>query len=279
MSVQFNKILVPVDFSVNTEVAIVKALELIGDAVAVIHLLHVRQAGLFHTFWEYVTGRTNETGDTAQHKLDELQERIIKLRPNVQVSCWVAEMMPVDQGISQKAARLGVDLIVIGKHSGHSFFSFAKGVRSAKIAAATGIPVLTAKPGSLYGPVKTVVIPVGPKFPRRKLELLDAWKNRPGFRIRLVSFIHPENNDAYSNESLMNTFRLLKSNWPGSVEYEVLRGSNQAKALLKYCGKVNADMLIVYPGAETKTGGFRNRHISELLPPDSRTQVLAVVPV
>jgi nucleotide-binding universal stress UspA family protein len=278
MSARFNTILIPVDFSVNTEIAIAKTLELIDDAAATIHLLHVRPRGLFHTVWQYITDHSTETSERVQNKLNELQARIRKMRPDIQVLYCVAETMRVDKAISQKAAQLNVNLIVIGKHSTNSLFSFSKTVISAQIAAATGIPVLTAKPGSLHSPVKTVVIPVGPKFPRKKLELLDAWKNKPGFRIRLVSCIHHEKNDTYSKESLMNTYHLLKANWPGPVDYEVLHGRNQAKVLLKYCSKVNADLLIVYPGAETKAGGLRNRHISDLLPSNSRTQVLAIQP-
>ncbi|HEX2845153.1 MAG TPA: universal stress protein [Chitinophagaceae bacterium] len=275
MSGRFNTILVPVDFSVNTEVAVVKALELIEGAAAMIHLLHVQRRDVLQ---EFIKGNANRNQEKVQSKLDELKERIRKLRPDVGISCWLTDSHSIEDAIVQEAERLNVDLIIIGKHSSNSVFTFSKTVLSSQIAADSGIPVLTVKPGSLNGPVKTVVIPVGPTFPWKKLELLDTWRHRPGFHIRLVSYLSHEKDDAHSKESLLNTFRLLKTNWPGSVEYDVLRGNNQAKALLNYCNKVNADMLIVYPGVETKIGGLLNRHISDQLSPDSRTQVLAVQP-
>jgi len=279
MPARFDTILIPVDFSVNTEVAIAKALELADERNVTIHLLHVQQQGLMRSFMKYLTPDAGVNQEKAQHKLDELKQRIKNLRPSIDINCWLTAEKSIENAITQKAGRLAVDLIVIGKHSsGAGWLSFSK-VISARIAAATGIPVLTAKPGSVNSTVKTVVIPVGPKFPRRKLEILDAWKNKPGFRIRLVSCLNHEKDDAYSKESLLNTFRLLKTNWPGPVEYDVIRGNNRAKALLNYCTKVNADMLIVYPGVETKTGGLLNRHISDLLPPNSKTQVLAIQPL
>jgi hypothetical protein len=61
------------------------------------------------------------------------------------------------------------------------------------------------------------------------------------------------------------------------VEYAALYGSNKAKAILKYAEKVNADMLLVYPEVETKIG-WLNTHISDVLPPASKVQVLAVQP-
>lgn len=276
MSGRFHTILVPADFSVNTEVAVAKALELIENNIAMIHLLHVQRRDILQ---EFINGNANKAREKAQRKLDELSERIGKKRSNVQVTCWLTNNQSIEDAIVQKAVRLGADLIIIGKHSSNSVLTFSKTVLSARIAAASGIPVLTAKPGSVNSPVKTVVIPVGPTFPRRKLELLDAWKHKPGFHIRLVSYLSHEKDYAYSKESLLNTFRLLRSNWLGPVEYDVLRGSNPAKALLNYCNKVNADILIVHPGVETKAGGLLNRHISDLLSPDSRTQVLAIQPV
>lgn len=278
MSARFNTILVPVDFSVNTEVAIAKALELMEEGQSVLHLLHVQRRSWSHSLNQYISGRDNDNRKKLQHKLDEFIVRISKIRPDVEVTSWLAEGSSVEAAISQKAMRLGVHLIIIGKHSSGSLFSFPKKVISARIAVATGIPVLTAKPGSLNSAVKTVVLPVGPKFPWKKLELLDAWKNKPGFCIRLVACLNHEEDDEFSKDSLLNTFRLLKSNWPGPVEYDVIRNNNQVKALLSYCNKVNADMLIVYPGVETAQGGLLNRHIADLLPSNSRTQVLAIQP-
>jgi len=45
MSVTFNKILIPIDFSVNTESAINKAISLIGIESGAIHLLHMVKPG------------------------------------------------------------------------------------------------------------------------------------------------------------------------------------------------------------------------------------------
>ena len=41
MSKAFDNILIPVDFSINTEIAVKKAIELTEENNAVIHLLHV----------------------------------------------------------------------------------------------------------------------------------------------------------------------------------------------------------------------------------------------
>lgn len=278
MSARFNTILIPVDFTLNTEVAIAKAIGLVEDAGAAIHLLHVHKPGLFARLMHDLTGGSHGSKKHIEQKLAHLALRINAARPALRVSGWIEDSHTVEEAVTAKALSLSADLVVIGKHSSGISFPFSRKVISAHVASATGIPVLTVKPGSLKNPIKTVVIPVGPKFPKKKLELLDAWKSKPGFAIRLVSCLSHDRDDAYSKDSLLNTFRMLKTTWPGPVEYDVVRGNNQARALLKYCNKVNADMLIVYPGVETNTGLFPSRHIADLLPPDSRTQILAIQP-
>lgn len=279
MSVRFNTVLIPVDFTLNTEVAIAKTLGLIEGAGADIHLLHVHQPGLIARMMTDLTGGNASHAKKIQDKLSYLAQRISKVKPDMNVHCWIDEARPVEQAVAEKAMQLRADLVVIGKHSAGSFLPINRKVIPAMIASSTGIPVLTVKPGSLKNPIRTVVVPVGPKFPKKKLELLDVWRSRPGFAIRLVSCLSHDKNESYAKESLLNTFRLLQLNWPGPVQYDVLRGNNQAKALLKYCYKVNADMLIVYPGEETQAGIFPSRHISDLLSPDSRMQILAIQPV
>ncbi|MBO9658717.1 MAG: universal stress protein [Chitinophagaceae bacterium] len=280
MSARFNTILIPVDFTLNTEVAIAKTLGLLEDSRADIHLLHVRRTSWHARLLQQLNGMSdNSYRDRVSQHMQEIVARINKVRPSVRVITWVDNAQPVEKAIAAKAARLSADLLVIGKHSSGWMLPIGRKVIPARIAAATGVPVLTVKPGSLQNPIRTVVIPVGPKFPKKKLELLDAWRDTPGCTIRLVSCLSHDKDDAYSKDSLLNTFRLLKTSWPGSVEYDVLRGNNHAKALLKYCKKVNADMLIVYPGEETNAGVFPARYISDLLPSDSRTQILAIQPV
>lgn len=279
MSARFQTILIPVDFTLNTEVAIAKTLGL-AESGANIYLLHIHKPGLLQSLLNEVTGNAGTTDHSRiQQKLMHLVARIHNINPQLRVNCWIENGAHVEEIIARKALDLNVDLIVIGKHGSGLLSILKRKVVSARIASATGIPVLTAKPGSLKNQIRTVVIPVGSKFPKRKLELLESWKGKPGFSIRLVSCLGHNKEDECSKDSLLNTFRMLKTSWSGAVEYDVVRGNNQVKALLKYCRKVNADMLIVYPGVETNAGIFPGRHIADLLPPDSRTQILAIQPV
>ncbi|MEP7375402.1 MAG: universal stress protein [Chitinophagaceae bacterium] len=285
MPKRFGTILIPVDFSVNTDIAISKALGLTESGNCSIHLFHVQRIILPNFLQQlqyYITGFSrhdvNVCINKAAEKLSKLKSVIEDVRKDIDVFTWVTFGGPVEEAIAKKAKRLGADLILLGKHSHHSTLPFLNTVVPSRLAAISGVPVLTAKPGSLHTEIKTVVIPVGVHFPGNKLDVLEALEKNASLKIRLVVFSGDKNDSSLSKQSLLNTFQTLKSKSANQVNYEILTGSNRAKALLVYCGQVGADVLIVNPGSETRVSVWINSHISDLLPADSRTQVLAVTP-
>ena len=285
MAKRFSTILIPVDFSVNTDIAISKALGLTEKGNCSIHLFHVQRIILpnfLQQLQHYITGSTqhdvNACMNRTSESLSQLKSFIEEVRKDIRVFTWVSFGERVEKAISKKAKRLGADLIVLGKHSHHSTLPFLNTVLPSRLAATSGVPVLTVKPGCLYTEIKTVVIPLGSHFPGSKLEVLEALDKNASLKIRLVVFPDDKKDSSFSKLSLLSTFQTLKSKSANPVNYEVLRGNNRAKALLHYCTQVGADVLIVNPGPETRVGGWGNSHISDLLPANSKTQVLAVNP-
>ncbi|MFI5425435.1 MAG: universal stress protein, partial [Nitrososphaerales archaeon] len=91
-------ILVPVDFSENTEVAISKALEFCPAAInnCTIHLYHVQRIVLHgylylltKTLAGYTQQQVNDDIKKSQDLLEQLKENIQKER-DVNVLCWVS---------------------------------------------------------------------------------------------------------------------------------------------------------------------------------------------
>ncbi len=286
MATAFNTILLPVDFSINTDVAVSKALEISAAGNCSLHLFHVYrimfpgvQRYVRHLLTGYSRHEINAGINDANARLSGLKATIEKTRPDINVFNWACFDDAVEKAITEKAKRLHADMIIIGKNSHHNIFPFLNTVMPSRLAAASGIPVLTAKPGSMNKEIKTVVMPVGSHFPAKKVETLEALRKKSKLEVRLVTFFDDETDPDFSKQSLLNVFRAVKSRLAAPVDYEVLHGNNKAMELLKYCNKVSADILIVHPGSETRISGWVNRHISDLIPHDSQMQVLAVQPL
>jgi nucleotide-binding universal stress UspA family protein len=280
----FKNILVPIDFTVNTEVAIRKALTLSEGSSATIHLLHVSTVASMNIFsiYQYFANysfRDNEFDmKVAKGKLETIRDYIASLRKDIEVVIWVLFNPSIEAAIIQMACRLNPDLIIIGKNSHHSWLPFLNTVVPSWIALKTGSTVLTAKPGAMNNAIRTIVVPISDNFPSTKISVINTFRNRFPVNVRLVTFLTAQNDLKVIPGSLLNAYRLLRTNVSSNVSYEILYGHNKARAVLRYCNKINADMVIVNPGIETKVG-WLNKQMSDLLPTNSKTQILAVHPL
>ena len=96
MPLLFKTILVPVDFSISSEVAIHKALEIADPEFASVHLVHVRD----HS--QGRTKREEEDGHNAQYVLASWKDSIEKEYTSVTVHNWVLSGNPVQEAIASK---------------------------------------------------------------------------------------------------------------------------------------------------------------------------------
>ncbi len=273
----FRTILLPVDFEINTEMAVKKALELSEPGQTSIHLFHVHRTGpLWRSMWKNEIMQTDEEAGL-EYKLLEWRSLIEERCPDVKVAASIVRSLNVEKAIIEKARIIKADIIVIGKHSSHGWLAFVNTVFPNNIAKATGCPVLTCKPGSLDNKLRSIVVPVGPEVPARKLDVIIALKQKFRITIHLVTVISKKQNaDNFSGYSILETYRSLKVIGQCTLEYAVLHGENLALSAFEYAKKINADMLLVEPESETKLSSFPTKHIVDELKPDSKLQILAV---
>ena len=280
----FRTILLPVDFEINTEMAVKKALELSDSTDTVIHLYHVQKPvsplnSIFASIRSNSSILKNFVKDELHYKLNQWKELIETNYSNVKVIASVENSHYVQKAIIQKAKETKADLIIIGKHSYHKWFTFLNTVFPNKIAKTTGCPVLTFKPGSIYTKIRSIVVPVGPEVPQRKVELIAALKQKFRITIHLVTVISKKQNaNEFSAYSLLETYRFLKDTVQCPLDHEVLHGENIAKSAFDYAKNIKADMLLVEPELETKLSSFPLKHIIDELKPNSKLQILAVQP-
>lgn len=263
----FKNILVPVDFTLNTEVAVTKALEVVDNEESVIHLLHVIKPSTF--------GGKNSL-PVVEEKLNRWKESIEEYNSSTTVSCWIKKSGSVQKTIKEAAMELNCDMIVIGQSSSHTLLPVLNTVLPMQLAELTGIPVLTVKPGALHNKMRTVVVPIAEDIADMKLNALEILCRKGKLNVHLIAMVDENNlplNDSAS--TLLQVYQWLKAKLHCPIEYSVVSGGNKAKAILQYAEKCNADILLVDPEKETRIG-WNNRHISDVLSPASKVQILAV---
>lgn len=277
----FKTILIPVDLSINTEVAVKKGLEL-ATYDTTIHLLHIQTSpvqDLSVIAYRYlVGGKTGTPLSEIKDKMEQWKRTIEETAEGVKVCTRVISIdNSIQKIIEEKAKELKADLIIIGKNSHHSLLPLLNTVIPSKIVQQSGIPVLTVKPGSLHNRIKTVIVPITSQATTTKMEAIETICKKFRVKVYLVTFTRYDQPGEFYASVLLQMYQWLKTSVHCPVEYAVLRGKNKAKTLLNYAEKVNADILLVHPETETKIG-WLNKHISDVLPAASKMQVLAVQP-
>ncbi len=278
----FKNILVPVDFSLNTEVAVRQAIELACTSGSTIHLLHVIKP---KSIWSVIpagnesvySGSKDYQVKGVMMKLQEWKHTIEETIPNSNVEIYILEGA-IQDNIKNTAKQMSPDLIIIGRKSNSIFFTFFNSVYPNSLAKSTDCPVMTVMKGSLNAKIKIIVLPVGCFIPKRKIELVVEFAKKYRAKIQLVALQNRNGARDAEKNALLKTYWILRTVLTNPIEYFVLKSNNLPKATLKYAVNIGADMILVNPGTETKISTLTGRQISDLLESSSKLKILVVEP-
>ncbi|HEX6914863.1 MAG TPA: universal stress protein [Chitinophagaceae bacterium] len=271
----FKTILIPVDFTINTDVAIGKALELSLPGFTRIVLLHV-------TDQRNIAGAIGRAEKPSRHSelesIRRLRDKTLENSHETEIQTVIISNRSVEAGVISYAGELRPDLIIIGKNNHHSFFPFLNTVVISKISAETGAAVLTVKPGSVNRKMETVVMPVCDYFPKRKIDLLANLGSRMKLNVHLLTILGSRQQpDNHSASALLQSMRTIRSRLQCPVQQSVVHSDNRAIATLRYAEKVKADILLVSDRTEATINSWINKKdLSDIVNPASQLQVLSV---
>lgn len=280
----FDRILLPVDFSVNTEIAVKRAIELVEEKGSAIHLVHVFNPAriILESFSEIGLLNMPEKSSLfkeCQRKLGQWQSSLQETLEASIISSEILINRNVEHGIISSSERFNPNLTILGKHSFYSWFRIKKKVSSSYLADTTGCPVLTLKPGALSSKINTVVIPVGSFVPDAKILAIGGLSRRLHFKVYLIS-INEKNTGSGESSSgiMMKTFRLLKNSLHCHIECRMIDETNLGRAALRFAKSVTADMMLVHPYSETRISAFTDKQLIDSIKPGSGLQVLTIKP-
>lgn len=282
----FSKILIPVDFSLSTEIAVSRAMGLIEKEHSNIQLLHIISP---RSVWQSLTSlifltraKKQASGKyiewEAEKKLAQWKATIEEYAPGIKVNTAIVQATSVQDMIIHAANTEQPDLIIIGKQGDRRHLPGHPTVSSEYLAQKSNCPVLTIKPGSLHGQTKIILLPVGDFLPERKLELAILIARKYRAQVHLVAIQETGSRQPKDpSRAFIAAWHQLKKELHYPVEYFPGSIANTAKATLDYAEMVMADMILVNPEKEGSMAAFGgSRHISDLLSRDSRIQVLDV---
>ncbi|HEV2483099.1 MAG TPA: universal stress protein [Puia sp.] len=270
--INLSTILIPVDFSLKTDVAIKKAADLSRWGEIGLHLLHVANPGHGpkHSFrlWEI------------EKEFVELQEKIQVRYPQLRVKTHILQGHSIQKMIIDCVHLLEPSLIIIGKTDPPRPWSLFRSISPDAIANKSNCPVLTVKPGSAESKTRVILLPVCNFVPERKLEWAILLARKYRAQVHLLAIQSPQAAKEWPlPQVFLRAYDLLRENLHQPIEYYLTDQQNAAQATLNYAKEIMADMIVVNPKTESSAFGIAGyRHLSDLLRRDSTIQVLDVEP-
>ena len=266
-------LLVPVDFTVNTDLAVKRVLELAENRSCIIHLFHVVTSPLFTRHgapsFPLQEGFNKNKKEHALNKLEALRRTIGELMPAACIYIHLVEANAVQRHIIRAAKDLGPRLIIIGKHIYHDWIAFLNTIEPGKVARQSDCPVLLVKTGSIPARVKSIVFPIRNFVAQRNLELLVMLSRKYMATIYLAIPTKESNNALPSvHKAFIDIYRTLKSVLNCPVEYHIIPSNNFTKASLLFAESIMADMILITPEAETKLSLAQGQELTEVINSD-----------
>jgi nucleotide-binding universal stress UspA family protein len=278
----FNKILIPVDFTSKSQIAVEKGFDIAKQYQCSIQLLHVVPvspfAAMAMTEGPMVIPLFNiENRAVIANEFNKLIKSVkilhgdsIKVESTVLQGTW-------DEAIIDFANHNDFDLILIGQKE-NRLPKRKMIINPDKIAAKANIPVITVPSNKRLTKLYSIVIPITDFLPVRKLMYGVYIASGFDTTVKLLGIESTSNHEKVQHY-LHKAQQLIKDNSKIKVEVETVESDNVADAVNQFTKRRHTDLLILNPDTQTKMPGWFSSFFGNIIQKYSAPPILTVNPV
>lgn len=274
-------ILVPVDFSETSDIALEHAVFMTKMNKAELIMLHVIETFSFTSAIGHAMKGTSfeaQAEEMVQKKLDETIERI-KKKDGINVQTKI-ELGRIHKMILKTANESNADLIIMGTHGVSGFQEFMVGSNASRIMSASSCPVLTVQQHSKNKGYKHIVLPIDDsKHSREKVNYAIGIAQQYNAKIHLLAF-NMDGSEITLNKLTKQVHQLEEIFKKQDVFYstKIEETDDNAQSILDYCDEVKADLMIIMTEQEFDLKGVLLGQAAQRLVNHSKIPVISIRP-
>lgn len=273
------KVLVPIDFSDTSKLALEYSSYFCKKFSAKLHLMHVVSAGSYDEVLPHVdvSARGERLKGYLTKELNALAEKYSNCNPEgVEVHITNGK---ISRDIVKISEQISADLILMGTHGVSGFEEFFIGSNTYRVVTAATCPVLSVQAKARGLSFKNIAMSFDKSIHTRdKVPMAAAFAEKFGSTIHIAGLI----TDDYENE--LPKFRLkiqqVEEYLQGkNIPYtsEIKQGDNIAEMSMDFAKKKDADLMVIMTEQEPSTGLFMGPYAQRIVN-HSRIPVLSVTP-
>lgn len=278
----FRHILVPVDFSPRSRMAVEESAELARLYECDLHLLFVMP---LTPFTSLATGEipvatvydvAANSGETERKLLDLVA--FIKSKTGNRFPVHHASVPGTwNRSVIEYITENNIDLVITGQKStmpGKWKISLNPDI----IAERTSVPVITIPSNKRLTRLFSIVIPVTEFLPVKKLMYGIYLASRHATTIKLLA-VENEKSHTSVQHYLKKSYQLIRDNCTVKVELETVRNNNVAAAVNDFAKEHAVDLIILNPGTQTRMPGFLSLVLGRFIQKYASPPVMTVAPL
>jgi len=280
-SFSIKKILVPIDFSETSLLAIEHAGFTAQLFKAELVLLHVMEK-----HWEKFNIIVPNIPVTKPSGLvNEIEKRLEDIAFDIQSRYGVkSECITTDGTIFHEIISIGkeynIDLIIMGTHGLSGFVEFFLGSNAYKVTTLAECPVLSVQVNSKKSGFQNIILPIdNSAHSRQKVHHAVVLANHFGSVIHIVGLVDTtiESQQHHLEVIIKQVEEFLSTSKIGHTTKYIL-GNNQAKLTLEYATEINADLIVIMGDQEENLIGRLMGPYAQQIVNHSKIPTLSIPP-
>lgn len=278
---QVNKILIPIDFSNASKLALEHAAHLCTAFKSELHLLHIYKTSTIDVLPNLTaTSASLPDYDSLRemviHELNEIGKKFSE-KHNIGYNIEVKQGS-VSKGIIATAKDCGADLIVMGTHGVSGFEEFFLGSNAYRVVTSASVPVLTVQEKADKMGFENIVLPLdSSQHTRDKVSEVVALAEAFGSKIHIAQLMKEDDDKAIMNLKVKQVQDHLDHKGI-SHETTILTHGNIASMTINFAQTVKADLIAIMTDQENYNGFFVGEYAQQIVN-HSRIPVLSVTPM
>lgn len=277
--IEIKKILVPIDFTETSFVAMEEAVSIAKLSKATLCLIHVIE---FNGYYFSMVPETQavlpallEIEKGVQRKLNALSEEI-KIKSAVDVEVYVTTGQIYSE-IIDFSEKNNIDLILMGTHGASGYRELFIGSNAQRVVNHSKIPVLTIQEKRFKKEIKNILVPIDSSLhSREKMNFTIVLANLLKAKIHLIGIDDTKSKDLKSiNIKLKSVEDLIISN---NLTYQttIISENNIALASMNYAKENGCDLIVINIGHESNMSGVLSDFFSQQIVNHSKIPVLSL---
>ena len=260
--IHFNssKILIPVDFSETSMLAIKHGAFTAQLTQGKVYLLHVINILYFSQEMFLPTVSVHPQTDfekIAQEKLLQLAEQV-KTEYNVEVEC-ITKIGSPNNEITDVASEIEATLIVMGTHGYSPIEELVIGSTALKVITKSPCPTMAMNSEADHKGYNTILLPIDTSaHTRQKVNYAIGLAKRFSATVHAVALLgSDEESEKPAMELILHQIETIAAKENVTFHHDVVSNvKNRATSTVNYVNKINADLIVIMTDQDAELSGF-----------------------